>query len=331
MKKTIIASAVAAAVAAPAAFADVKISGMVNPEYGFSDASTGNTASVNTDLVFSGSEDLGNGLKVTLKYHMTNDDGASASGDAAGTNGTASTPATGGGTANTPGTVATHGSHANMTVGLSGDFGSLEFGRMEGINQSYFHAVDLDPAHDINLEDANGQQSRANGGVLYTSPSINGLTLMAGISQGAGVVAGTDTTDVELKEIAAKYSNGGLLVAVGHTTHASDNGTDDEEVTNVRVDYKMGDFMFRVQDRQVDNDGGVNSADSDNTYFGVKYTMGNNAFTYGVIDADDAEDGDSVFSAEHNMSKSTKVYIAHFNDDSSSTTDNTIVGIKHAF
>jgi opacity protein-like surface antigen len=43
MKKTIIASAVAAAVAAPAAFADVKISGMVNPEFGFSDATTGNS------------------------------------------------------------------------------------------------------------------------------------------------------------------------------------------------------------------------------------------------------------------------------------------------
>jgi len=331
MKKTIIASAVAAAVAAPAAFADVKISGMVNPEFGFSDATTGNSASVNTDLVFSGSEDLGNGLKVTFKYHMTNDDGTSASGDAAGTNGTAATLTSAGGTANTPGTVATHGSHANMTVGLSGDFGSINFGRMEGINQSYFHAVDLDPAHDINLEDADGQMSRANGGIMYTSPSMNGLTLMGAMFQGAGVAAGTDTTDVEIKEIAAKYTNGGLLVAVGQSTHESDNGTDDEKVTNIRVDYKMGDFMFRVQDRDVKNDGGVNASDSDNTYAGVKYTMGNNAFTYGVIDANDGEDGDSVISVEHNMSKSTKVYIAHFNDDSSSTTDNTIVGIKHAF
>jgi len=330
MKKTIIASAVAAAVAAPAAFADVKISGMVNPEFGFSDASTGDSASVNTDLVFSGSEDLGNGLKVTFKYHMTNDDGTSASGDSAGTNGSAATLSSAGGTANTPGTVATHGSHANMTVGLSGDFGSINFGRMEGINQGYFHAVDLDPAHDINLEDAEGQISRANGGIHYKSPSMNGLTLEGAVFTGAGVVTGTDTNDFEITEIAAKYTNGGLLVAVGQSTHES-GGANDEKITNIRVDYKMGDFMFRVQDRDVDNNGGTGSADSDNTYFGVKYTMGNNAFTYGVIDASDTEDGDSVMSVEHNMSKSTKVYIAHFNDDSSATTDNTIVGIKHAF
>ena len=300
MKKTIIAAAVAAAVAAPAAFADVKISGMVNPEFGFSDASTGSTGSVNTDLVFSGSEDLGNGMKASFKYHLTNDDGGNMTG-------------------------------ADHSVTLSGDFGSVALGRMETINQSYFHAVDLDPSHDIELEDAEGQQGRGNGSIAYTSPSMNGLTVMAAISQGAGVVAGTDTTDVEYKEIAAKYSNGGLLVAVGQTSHASDNNTDDEKVTNIRVDYKMGDFMFRVQDRDVKNDAGVNASDSDNTYFGVKYTMGNNAFTYGVIDASDTEDGDSVVSVEHNMSKRTKVYIAHFNDDSSSTTDNTIVGIKQTF
>jgi predicted porin len=309
MKKTIIASAIAAAVAAPAAFADVKISGMVNPEFGFSDASTGNSASVNTDLVFSGSEDLGNGMTASFKYHLTNDDGADASGSATSTN----------------------ASHADMSVGLSGDFGSIKFGRMEGINQGYFHAVDLDPSHDIELEDAEGQISRANGGIYYTSPSFNGLTVMGTVFQGAGVAAGTDTTDVEIKELAVKYTNGGLMVAAGQSRHVSDNGTDDETITNVRVDYKMGDFMFRVQDRSVDNDAGVNASDSDNTYVGVKYTMGNNAFTYGVIDANDGEDGDSVISAEHNLSKSTKVYIAHFNDDSSSTTDNTIVGIKQTF
>jgi regulator of PEP synthase PpsR (kinase-PPPase family) len=77
MKKTIIASAVAAAVSAPVAFADVSISGMVNPEFSDSNAATGYAASVNTDLVFKGSEDLGNGLKASFKYHIFHDDGAS--------------------------------------------------------------------------------------------------------------------------------------------------------------------------------------------------------------------------------------------------------------
>ena len=328
MKKTILASAIAAVVAAPAAFADVKIGGMVNPEFGFSDATTGNSASVNTDLVISGSEDLGNGLTASFKYHIFHDDGVNST--VTDTTSTFATNTTGG-TGSAVTSTSQSQNVADLSVSLAGDFGKVSFGRMEGINQGYFHAVDLDPSHDIELEDANGQISRANGGIYYTSPSFNGLTVMGTMFQGAGVAAGTDTTDVEIKEIAAKYTNGGLLVAAGQSRHVSDNGTDDETITNLRVDYKMGDFMFRIQDRDVKNDAGVNASDSDNTYFGVKYTMGNNAFTYGVIDANDAEDGDSVVSFEHNLGKSTKVYIAHFNDDSSSTTDNTIVGIKQTF
>ena len=52
MKKTIIASAIAAVVAAPAAFAEVKISGNVNMELLDQDATTGWDNSTNTDLVF---------------------------------------------------------------------------------------------------------------------------------------------------------------------------------------------------------------------------------------------------------------------------------------
>jgi predicted porin len=69
MKKTIIASAIAAAVAAPAAFADVKISGMVAYEQSTKDDAGVSTdaGNVYTDLVFTGSEDLGNGLKAGFK------------------------------------------------------------------------------------------------------------------------------------------------------------------------------------------------------------------------------------------------------------------------
>jgi len=49
MKKTIIAAAVASVVAAPAAFADVSISGNVNMELQDKDATTGWGNSTNTD------------------------------------------------------------------------------------------------------------------------------------------------------------------------------------------------------------------------------------------------------------------------------------------
>jgi len=311
MKKTIIAAAVAAAVAAPAAFADIKISGMVNPELMDADASTGRAMSVNTDLVITGSEDLGNGMKASFKYHLTNDDGA------------------------------TLGS-ADQTVGLAGDFGSLNIGFQETKNQAYFHPkADLDAAHDITLEDAVGQQARASG-VIYTSPSFNGLSVGASVFMGdaqatsttsANAVTGTDTNDNDITEIFAMYSNGPLTVAAGQTKH---KGTADEEVRNIYASYTMGDLTVAVLDRAVKNDGGSTAAtaDVDTTTVSAKYTMGSNAISVGVTDSDNAQDGDYVVSLSHAMSKQTSVYVAYKHDDTPATgfsDGQSLVGIKHTF
>jgi predicted porin len=182
MKKTIIAASIAAVVAAPAAFADVTISGMVNMERLDTGAATGADFSTNTDLVFTASEDMGNGMKAGMRYHYTNDDGA----------------LTGG--ANV----------ADTSAYVSGDFGKLTVGRMETINQSYFHPFAAgDAAHDMTLEDTNGQQGRVNA-VAYASPSFNGLNVMGALFQMTAGTQGVDTNDTDATEIADKYSNGGL-------------------------------------------------------------------------------------------------------------------------
>ena len=212
MKKTIIASAVAAAVAAPAAFADVKISGMVNPEFSDSNASTGHDASVNTDLVISGSEDLGNGLKASFKYHLFHDDGASTTASTTSTVITSITALTSMDTVLNSASVANK--VADLSVALSGDFGAVKLGRFETHNMAYFHGkADLDPSHDITLEDTNGTQSRDNGGIEYTG-NFNGVTVVAGMHVDAGDGnSGTDTEDTDITDIAIKYSINGLTVA----------------------------------------------------------------------------------------------------------------------
>jgi predicted porin len=96
MKKTIIAASIAAVVAAPAAFADVSISGNVMAEFVEDQMFT------NNDLVFKSSEDLGNGMKASAKYHLFHDDGNS--------------------------------STADFSVTLSGDFGAFSMGRQEGFD-----------------------------------------------------------------------------------------------------------------------------------------------------------------------------------------------------
>jgi len=321
MKKTIIASAVAAAVAAPAAFADVKISGMVNPEFSDSNASTGYDASVNTDLVISGSEDLGNGLKASFKYHLFHDDGAST------TASTTSTVITSITTATSLDTVLNSASVANkvadLSVALSGDFGAVKLGRFETHNMAYFHGkADLDPSHDITLEDTNGQQSRDNGGIEYTG-NFNGVTVVAGMHVDAGDGnSGTDDEDADITDIAIKYSINGLTVAAGQTVHKSSAA--DEEVTNLFAEYKMGDLTVRALNREVEG-----SATNDLTTVGAAYKMGANTIAYSVTDSDDAQDGDSVLSVSHAMSKNTNVYIARKNDDDGE--DTTLIGMKVKF
>jgi len=299
MKKTIVAAAVAALVAAPAAFADVSISGNVNMEIQDVDASTGWGNSTNTDLVFKASEDLGNGMKAGMKYHTFNDDGGN--------------------------------SVADTSVFVSGDFGTVTAGRMETQNMAYFHGFAAgDAAHDMTLEDTNGQQSRGNA-VQYVSPSFNGLTIgvQTVIAQGAAV--GTDTSNVDTTDLMVKYTNGPLTVAFGDTTQ---KGSTDAEVQNIAVAYSMGDLTLKVLNRDVDNGvvagSGSTAGTNEMTTVSATYKMGSNTIYAGVTDSDDGQNDDWVISAAHNMSKRTSVYVAFKNDESDDNTD-TLIGMKHSF
>ena len=329
MKKTIIASAVAAAVSAPAAFADVSISGMVNPEFSDSDATTGYAASVNTDLVFKGSEDLGNGLKASFKYHLFHDDGAST------TLSTTTATINNVGTATTIAssqTVVSSASVANkvadLSVSLSGDFGTITAGRFETFNMAYFHPkADMDPAHDITLEDTLGQQGRVNGSLAYVSPSFNGLTVGVSTLMGAGMAdSGTDTSNTDGSEYMVKYTNAGLELSAGKTTHKG--AAADEEVINMYAGYNMGDLKVGVLHRDVENDDG-GATDNKSTTYNVAYTMGANTVSFGLLDSDDARDGDSVIALKHAMSKNVSAYIAQKNDDDGD--DTTLIGVKYGF
>ena len=329
MKKTIIASAVAAAVSAPAAFADVSISGMVNPEFSDSDATTGYAASVNTDLVFKGSEDLGNGLKASFKYHLFHDDGAST------TLSTTTATINNVGTATTIAssqTVVSSASVANkvadLSVSLSGDFGTITAGRFETFNMAYFHGkADMDPSHDITLEDTLGQQGRVNGSLAYVSPSFNGLTVGVSTLMGAGMAdSGTDTSNTDGSEFMVKYTNAGLELSAGKTTHKG--AAADEEVINMYAGYNMGDLKVGVLHRDVENDDG-GATDNKSTTYNVAYTMGANTVSFGLLDSDDARDGDSVIALKHAMSKNVSAYIAQKNDDDGD--DTTLIGVKYGF
>jgi len=333
MKKTIIASAIAAVVAAPAAFADVKISGNVNMEVLDQDASTGWDNSTNTDLVFSGSEDLGNGMQAGFKYHLFHDDGASTTLSTSSATAVSST-SNAGTTANSD-TYVTSASVSNkvadLTVFLSGDFGKITAGRMETQNMAYFHGFAAgDAAHDMTLEDTNGQQGRGNA-IMYNTPSFNGLSIGVQTVIDQGAATGTDTDNVDTTDLMVKYTNGPLTVAFGETTQ---NGSTDAEVQNIAVAYSMGDLTLKVLNRDVENGvvagSGSTAGTNEMTTVSATYKMGSNTIYAGVTDSDDGQDDDWVISAAHNLSKRTSVYVAFKNDESDDNTD-TLIGMKHSF
>jgi predicted porin len=318
MKKTIIAASIAAAVAAPAAFADVAITGMVNPEFIDKDGDTGYAASaVNTDLVLTGSEDLGNGMTASFKYHMYHDTGADAV--------------------------------ADTSVALKGDFGTVMAGRMESLHESVSQAfLNIDASHDLDLENGLVGDSigdRQDSALAYVSPTVSGFHV------GVAMIQGIDGADSDTfnsgTDVIAVYENAGLKVFANRLTADnaevdSDDGVNgDLTVDAFGASYKIGDLELRAMKRTVEienfTDDSANE-EYDSTFYGATYGMG--AFTVAAGKLDDDATGDStIFSVSYALSKRTSVYLAdvdHDNDaegDATSGKDisSTAIGIKHTF
>jgi predicted porin len=308
MKKTIIASAIAAVVAAPAAFADIKISGQINQEFtsGYDHDTTTAAASQttstrnndtlgsgnNADIVFSGSEDLGNGMTASFKIHHYFDD-------------------------------STVGTAADQTIGLAGDFGSVTVGRFEPYTvQSITSMMNIDASEDLDLETSFGQ-GRTEGGFRYETPNMNGLTVgVEGFADGGSTGDNFATTTVY-----AQYSNAGLTVRAANESDRQ-GAAASNDVQSVGVSYKMGDIELRVV--HTDDDNGA-AADVANTFYGAKYTMGANTIAVGANSHDTANSDDQIISFSHALSKQTSVYLVHESIDALNTDDNTLVGIKHTF
>jgi hypothetical protein len=236
MKKTIVAAAIAAVVAAPAAFAEVSISGGIYLEAGVNGQGDNAQDEVFSDIFFKASEDLGNGMKVATTIQLQNDN----------SNGT-------------------NNSEGTKTVSVSGDFGTIEGGYMEAYTESMVTAMAAnDPAHTISNEVTEGNFGFG-AGHRYTSPSIMGLkvgaeamnagpsTLFAEYSNGpllvrvaeeknsadATSVDGATVNPEDITSIAVKYTIDGLTLAVVDTDDASG-----DSATWYGASYTMGNITL---------------------------------------------------------------------------------------
>jgi len=308
MKKTMIAMGVAAAVIAPIASADVAVSGRVEQTFVDDDATgTGWTQNTFNTLVFSASEDLGNGMTASAKFALLDKDG---------NNGT------------------TNGN--NQTVALSGGFGTIVAGTMEDFTESKAMAM-MTMYGPAGIELGNSNANRTPGGVAYVSPAFSGFTV--GVAGFAGA-SGTGTENFDATDVMVSYSNGPLSGIVTLETQDKDSdlttaSADDQEQLSFGMKYKISDDLS-VAGLWVSNDNQEGTADNDNDDFMARldYTMGNNKITLAMAE-DENSAGTSTtdytsMEVIHNLSSRTAAYIG-FMDKDTADTDKTYVGIQHSF
>jgi predicted porin len=356
MKKTIIAASVAALVAAPA-FADVKISGNVIQEFVSNNASglgasgdQGLDSEAAVDLVFSVSEDLGNGMSAFAKIHQLSDDGSGSQGP------------------------------ADQVVGIKGDFGTIVAGRMESFTEGKVSAMGaVDSSDTLSIEVHPYATSRADGALAYVSPSFNGftfgiagfamnntgaaesstsgtLTITGGtinLSQAAtnivsgpsgsvtaltvssavstlntttttAAVATNESGNFDAIDMMVEYANGPLLVRLSReTTDAGtfNAGNEKQKTTALGINYKLGDVTLAGTYYDVENGDGVATNDVSGYFVGAKTAMGANTFSVSYMEVDDldsdgnketgAEDSSWMVSVDHALSKRTSLTAAY--------------------
>ncbi|MEJ2330697.1 MAG: porin [Gammaproteobacteria bacterium] len=306
MKKTLIAAAVAAAVAAPAANAGVVIYGTIHASIDYLDAQTSsvcsgvsgsstpgggfNVCERTSKLGFKGSEDLGNGLKAIWKMEteIAISDGAS---------------------------KGPFKSARNAYIGLAGDWGTFLYGRHDTPYKMAYYASGIDMLGD-SFMDTNAlyghQEWRRDDAIAYVSPNWNGLTIAAAIIPAEGASSDGGSLNDGLADsysLGLMYSNNGLKLSAGYEDTQGEVGADS---SNWMVGAGWSGNAFDISAVYVDQE--VDPTFDITSYaVSLAYTMGNNKLIGTVGQSDwDTDDGLGYgVAVQHMLSKRTSAYLGY--------------------
>ena len=296
-KKTLIAMSLAAVTGS--AMADVSVSGRVEQTFTDTDGNTtGLVGSTDNHIVFSASEDLGNGMSAFAKVMLDTDgqDGAS----------------------------------KDEIVGLKGSFGTVFAGRFEAFVEGNV-ASTMTMNGNAAIEQSTANVGRASQGIAYVSPTVNGFHIGVG---GYASGALSESEDFDAKEVAVFYANGPIDVKIARQTlnNTLASTTFSETTTAIALAYTMGDAKVSYLRMANDDFNGTNDS-VDNSYR-LDYTMGANKITVAHLD-DETTSGASgadvtALELTHSFSKRTQAYVGMTDSDTAST-DTTYFGLQHSF
>jgi len=313
MKKHLLAIAVASAVAVPA-MAQVSISGRIDTSIQRSEDSAGKSYSkVESDLIstnqiiISGSEDLGGGLKASFSIVSPFASDAN------------SNPFNFGG--------------RGATLSLSGGFGSIDLGRSPGNMSNSIMASSVVG----NLGNLATVQARPDNSINYSSPNMGGLVVR--VLHGLGN-DGADPRTGEQTEVSLSYSAGPLLVRLARADYdgVGTFGAGDE--LQAQVDYNFGFAKLNARYRKQTSD--TAATQSLKRYgIGFEAPLGDGlkvAFDYQDWDNNATANTDqtkTTLAIFKDLSKRTNIYAAiqmeNFDSATLKDADTLAVGIRHNF
>lgn len=319
LTKNLLAIAVAGAMVAPAAMADVEVYGKAHVSAGMldNDATNGDSLYMlpnNSNVGVRGTEDLGNGLKALYQMEMLI--------DWSGNNGSATSASN------------TH-SLRDTYVGLGGGWGTFLAGR---VNSPYKMATNnLDPFADT-VGDFNAimgmspsgtqHDNRLSNSLTYKSNNINGFELGASYALNDGADLGA-TRDRAVYVLAASYKTGPVYVA-GAYQNATEYGAlvgtqyEDDEAMKIGGSWSFAQDAGTVAAVWETIDGGGSNNDRDAYYVSGTWKMGATKLGLGVGMADDigsASNTDAMHvtgGVYHSLSKATQVYALYTQLDAGS-------------
>lgn len=307
MNKKLIVAAVAAAFAAPAAFAEVEVYGKVFIQLGQidNDSTDGSGLVMDngaTHFGFRGSDDLGNGMKGVFQIEpaFTADTGAVNS-------------ATG----------------RDSFVGLEGDFGWIAAGRHNSPYKMSTNSYDVagDTVIDYNgimgrSPDDNLHDDRISNAVRYKSKDMNGLgvDVLWGVKDDIASAGGPPKTDRNTIAMAVNYKQGPIEVNGSYSSLGEQGVAVGTASIEDDVSFKVGGKFF-FMDNQAwvaaiyeDMDSGATNNDRTGMYLAALMKMGQSAIGVGYALADDegttTDSGANLVQLvlKHNLSKATNVF-----------------------
>lgn len=210
-------------------------------------------------LGIKGDQDLDYGLSIYMQYESGVDLTVHGTGD-------------GNGGATSAGQVFTRA--RDSFVGLKSDYGSIQFGRVGGMNQwLYDYNLFADQVGDLgNVWGGDGLPGRIDSAAEYISPTFDGLKVAVTFVPDQG---GHNQHDEVVK---ADYALGGLKLGVGYAQFGPGIvGLRSLDATALTASYEAALFNVGGEYQRENNVGGVSGADRNQFTFGASVKLGQSA------------------------------------------------------